>query len=240
MSEQHGLKERMWDFLLDGLWVDALRLVFIYMRFWFPGMVVFALIGSGLTVLGVESIALPVLAFFEIYYFARCFFRQEPPSKPVMPTFDLFIQSMIGMVALSLGYLSFVYSLPFIHGFFGDENIDAVVTIFSCIIGLWLILRLMLVPFTVIAGIEAPLPKTWRMTKGKALRLAFNFLILGMIVTPIFYLVGTFENIYLDLLVDLHLVLIFTALGCVACKVLYGEYVAATIGQDRRRGERSE
>jgi len=252
MPNTRSLKGRVWDFLSNGLWTEALRLFFYYWRGWIKGFVGFSIafilinyaseqISNSLVLLTLNLLSHLTL----IYFFIACFLYQEPLTKVTNPSIGQFLRVtlFLGVIAVGLIALKAILYLGIGELIARTPATDwgaiplAIKVVISAI-NIWIFVRLLFVGPLAASEASFPFKKSWNLTRGKFMRLLGNWIMLGLMTLPFFFAEKQTMPI-LNGLADVFETGLYAAYICVACRILNGEYIAAHLGQDRRTVSRS-
>ncbi|MDR3449736.1 MAG: hypothetical protein P4M15_08350 [Alphaproteobacteria bacterium] len=241
MKETRSVKERIWDFLLDGLWLDGLRVFFVYARVWWKVALGFAVAALAAHYLETQlpspwlTIALEMpLYVAKIYFFTFCFLREEPVGGKA----PLLAVKSFGFIFAYLLSMTFIAALAVLLAHSASVGIFAARAALALTIFLYLVARLLPLGPLLLNGAPSPLKTSLTLTRGKAGRLAANTVMLTVMMIPPFILIKLAGLGFLAPAFGVIANGIHAAFTCAAYRVLYGEDVAARLGYDRRAARR--
>ncbi len=255
MQKAPGIKESIWSFLLEGLWIDALRTFALYQRLWLKGA---ALSVIGLTLLyyfthfflnnsawwltnAAASVAL-------LYFFSTCYLYQEPISGTIRPSLQHFayVFGCVALVGVSFMLMSLVMMLVFLALLKSLDNNTMLshfalfgVLALSISICFWALIRSLLVVPLAVNNINLPILTSWRLSKGKFLRLTINSFMLMLIMGPLYFLIDQIGIEPLYIIAQVLFIAVISSFSCTACCVLYGEDITTNLGYERRAAPRN-
>ncbi|MDR3425282.1 MAG: hypothetical protein P4M13_09490 [Alphaproteobacteria bacterium] len=236
MEKFRETKEKIWGFLLDGLWIEGVRLFFSYWRSWLAvggGVAVFLLFVDYLSDRFQGGVVWDIVRLLVLValgsFFVICFLEQEPLSKPIRQNSRLLGRVFVYNIFLDFveaGVLSLVLTRVY------------VLIAIGLFLGIWIEIRMFFVAPLAASGITLPIATSYHLTKGKFWRLLANFAMLGLMFFMPHFIVESVKIPVVDVVFQILATGIASAFACAACRVFYGENIVANLEQDRRAASR--